>query len=309
MKLTHSLTKSLKATLTVTVTIPLVYLFNCSSALAAFVVTGGNVLRNDSNVPAEDVRIGFRIPGFREGILGGIINISPISQVVEIANSGLSLYDENIFFIDPTTGNFTSIPVNTPVVIDILFDSKRNNAVKWLRNVYLTGPQGVQLPTRSGLGGFVVQPKSNPNPLPPFALSSTPLSYTFTNDGNTELLINSIILGRSPNLIESSNFTTSLLEDINIFDNGGMGWSVLPDEQIELDVPFSLSGGEFLVANVVGTADPGQTNSFPVNFVQQHEEPIPEPTSTLSLLALGTLSAVSTLKRKLKPKSPEKQTV
>ncbi len=37
--------------------------------------------------------------------------------------------------------------------------------------------------------------------------------------------------------------------------------------------------------------------------------PIPEPTSTLSLLALGTLGAASTLKRKLKPsKSTEKET-
>ncbi|MFN7908437.1 MAG: PEP-CTERM sorting domain-containing protein, partial [Microcystis sp.] len=36
---------------------------------------------------------------------------------------------------------------------------------------------------------------------------------------------------------------------------------------------------------------------------------VPEPTSTLSLLALGTLGAASTLKRKLKPsKSTEKET-
>jgi hypothetical protein len=36
---------------------------------------------------------------------------------------------------------------------------------------------------------------------------------------------------------------------------------------------------------------------------------VPEPTSTLSLLALGTLGAASTLKRQLKPsKSTEKET-
>ncbi|MFM6729394.1 MAG: PEP-CTERM sorting domain-containing protein, partial [Microcystis panniformis] len=36
---------------------------------------------------------------------------------------------------------------------------------------------------------------------------------------------------------------------------------------------------------------------------------VPEPTSTLSLLALGTLGAASTLKRKLKPsQSTEKET-
>nr|WP_199326223.1 PEP-CTERM sorting domain-containing protein [Nostoc parmelioides] len=297
MKLTHSL---LKATLNLTVTIPLVSLINYSSALAALVVSSGNVLINDSNVPAEDARIGFKIPGFGEGILGGSINILPIGQVVQIANTGLSVFDQDIFFIDPTTGDRTTIPVNKPVVIDILFDSKKKNAVKWLRDVYLTGPLGVRLPTRNGLAGFVVQPERNPNPLSPLALSSTPLSYTFTNDGNRELFINSILLGRSPNLIERSNFTTSLLEDINIFDNGGRGWSVLPDEQIELDVPFSLSDGEFLVANVVGTLDPGQTNSFSVNFLQQHQESVPEPSSILSLLALGTLGAASTLKRKLR---------
>jgi hypothetical protein len=38
-------------------------------------------------------------------------------------------------------------------------------------------------------------------------------------------------------------------------------------------------------------------------------QPVPEPTSTLGLLALGTLGAVSTLKRKLKPsQSTEKET-
>ena len=38
-------------------------------------------------------------------------------------------------------------------------------------------------------------------------------------------------------------------------------------------------------------------------------QPVPEPTSTLSLLALGTLGAASTLKRKLKPsQSTEKET-
>ena len=49
----------------------------------------------------------------------------------------------------------------------------------------------------------------------------------------------------------------------------------------------------------LGSATPGNGNG----------RTVPEPTSTLSLLALGTLGAVSTLKRKLKSKSPETQTI
>jgi|NOAtaT_5_FD_contig_61_592458_length_981_multi_7_in_0_out_0_1 hypothetical protein len=49
----------------------------------------------------------------------------------------------------------------------------------------------------------------------------------------------------------------------------------------------------------------GQGNPFTTHDI----EPIPEPTSTLSLLALGTLGAASTLKRKLKSsKLTEKET-
>jgi hypothetical protein len=299
MKLTHSL---LKSTLTATVTIPLVYLINCSSALAIDVKSGGNILKNDTNTPAEDVKIGFKIPGFNEEILGGGITIFPIGQTVNIINQGLSVFDEHIIFVDPA-GEFVSIPPNKPVVIDILVNSKKKNAIKWLEDIYLTGPQGVKLKTRTALAGFIVQPEPQSN-LTPLALSSSPLSFTFTNDGNTELSISSITLGRSPNLIESSDFMTSLLDDY-IFDNGGIGWSVLPDEQIELDVPFSLRGGEYLVANVLGTADPEGTDPFPVNFLLQHEE-VPEP-----LTILGTATALgfgAFFKRKLKSsESSEKE--
>ena len=46
-----------------------------------------------------------------------------------------------------------------------------------------------------------------------------------------------------------------------------------------------------------------------IEFTPDGNATVPEPTSSLSLLAIGTLGAVSTLKRKLKPQSPEKQTV
>jgi hypothetical protein len=46
-----------------------------------------------------------------------------------------------------------------------------------------------------------------------------------------------------------------------------------------------------------------------LNSAEVGIEVVPEPTSTLSLLALGTLGAASTLKRKLKPSKPsEKET-
>ncbi|MEB3188990.1 MAG: PEP-CTERM sorting domain-containing protein, partial [Snowella sp.] len=53
----------------------------------------------------------------------------------------------------------------------------------------------------------------------------------------------------------------------------------------------------------------GQVSGFSSDFIGEHEEPIPEPSSTLSLLALGILGTSSTLKRKLKSsKFTEKET-
>jgi len=81
------------------------------------------------------------------------------------------------------------------------------------------------------------------------------------------------------------------------------------------------SGGEIGIANIP-SVNPGQFIiwQMSVNFsgdplgnaghvIMQEQKPVPETTSTLSLLALGTLGAASTLKSKLKPsKSTEKET-
>jgi hypothetical protein len=65
---------------------------------------------------------------------------------------------------------------------------------------------------------------------------------------------------------------------------------------------FSRVSNDFINIDSLGTSNP------PVVFARS-EQPIPEPTSTLSFLALGTLGAASTLKRKLKKsKSTEKDT-
>ncbi len=53
----------------------------------------------------------------------------------------------------------------------------------------------------------------------------------------------------------------------------------------------------------------GQVSGFSSDFIGEHQEPIPEPTTTLSLLSLGILGAGATLKRKLKSSnSIEKET-
>jgi hypothetical protein len=65
-------------------------------------------------------------------------------------------------------------------------------------------------------------------------------------------------------------------------------------------------------ASVLSNALTGVTSSisgFSVAGEPSILKPVPEPTSTLSLLALGTLGAASTIKHKLKPsKSTEKET-
>ena len=79
---------------------------------------------------------------------------------------------------------------------------------------------------------------------------------------------------------------------------------------------------DFLIQNLIASVLVNPNDEFPVDFrdqftgeigqfpyIQEVEVQTPEPTSTLSLLALGTLGAVSTLKRKLKPsKFTEKET-
>lgn len=74
----------------------------------------------------------------------------------------------------------------------------------------------------------------------------------------------------------------------------GIFWSTTP---FEFD-PNSLTG----FTPIGGDDNLLDSSIFPTNIVilQEHVTPVPEPTSTLSLLALGTLGAASTLKRKQK---------
>lgn len=71
-----------------------------------------------------------------------------------------------------------------------------------------------------------------------------------------------------------------------------------------LDSRFTLTASQL---KLTLPQPPGGTEVVPVKFITSTK--VPEPSSTLSLLALGTLGAGATLKRKLKPsKSTEKET-
>ncbi|MBC1259360.1 PEP-CTERM sorting domain-containing protein, partial (plasmid) [Trichormus variabilis V5] len=129
------------------------------SALAIDVRTSGNVIKNLSNQQACDVNIGFRIPGLFEKILGGNINIKGLDPIA-IVNEGLSSFDQDIFFIK--NGKFLCFDPSEPIFVDILVNSKKKNAIKWLtEKVFLTGAGGKNNPLQSelGLAGFVVENK------------------------------------------------------------------------------------------------------------------------------------------------------
>jgi hypothetical protein len=70
------------------------------------------------------------------------------------------------------------------------------------------------------------------------------------------------------------------------------------------NIKITCAGGSSNVFNrALNASEIGQLALNPNNVS------VPEPTSTLGLLALGTLGAVSTLQRKLKPsQSTEKET-
>jgi hypothetical protein len=89
------------------------------------------------------------------------------------------------------------------------------------------------------------------------------------------------------------------------------------DELIEAFFPYGVEGKPFDYSDVLppeSLFSIGNTYQYDVgNDAGAYEiktlQQVPEPTSSLSLLALGTIGAASTLKRKLKPsKSAEKET-
>ncbi|MCC5613112.1 PEP-CTERM sorting domain-containing protein [Nostoc sp. CHAB 5834] len=75
----------------------------------------------------------------------------------------------------------------------------------------------------------------------------------------------------------------------------------------------TYSSGSFLVdpgSYSITIQAIGQSLSSGRGYIRIRKASVPEPTSTLAFLALGTLGAASTLKRKLKPfKSTEKELV
>ncbi len=77
----------------------------------------------------------------------------------------------------------------------------------------------------------------------------------------------------------------------------------LNSDEISFVFPDNILPSTGFISN--GTTDTAASASLGLTATER----VPEPTSTLSLLALGTLGAASTLKRKLKPsKTSEKET-
>lgn len=108
----------------------------------------------------------------------------------------------------------------------------------------------------------------------------------------TDLLLTSGMDGNPLN--QSGGLFTSLRFDLESFLGIPLLEQILADGEIQLDV----------------TVNSGFDNTVSLDYIQADVfmQKVPEPTSTLSLIALGTLGSASTLKRKLKSsKSLEKE--
>lgn len=225
----------------------------------ARVYSAGAILKNASSTPAEDVRIGFRIPSFWGGEninqLSLIFGVGGITQVVQQGNQFSSNFDEH-FILEGFT-----IPPNGTLELSGLVESKKKNALKWNRDAMkLTGPNQEELPTLFYNGKIEVKENS-------------PLSYTFGNDSNVSLFVEQIALGVSDTLMDvEAGYSLGLLGDLTIFNNGGTGWMLAQDAEVSLTLPFELPTGDLLVADIVGVGDPGGSDELPIHFIQQHED-------------------------------------
>jgi hypothetical protein len=251
------------------------------------VYSGGAVLRNISNQNAEDVRLSFRIPTGFLGLASENINQGSIiagltqaaSTVLTFGNKLSSEFDQDIVLKMPN-GDQLVVPPHQPgtsigdLSISVLLDSKNTNGVFW-RTSTLTDANGNPIPTKFFAGSFVVAAHS-------------PLAYTFTNGGTEDILVNSVLLGISPSLIDTQTFSPSMLEDAQTFPQG---LTLAPGDSIPITVPFDLSPGEFLIADVIGTGDPGTSDAIALQFIDQHES-VPEP-STLALVAFGAAATMA----------------
>jgi hypothetical protein len=170
----------------------------------------------------------------------------------------------------------------------------------------------------------------------PASAATFNISFTIDEgDGVTEDVVGKFITGNTPTIDPRSGFSGFLITSLT---------GTQDEEAISLLPPFpafsSFRGNNnlfnpnepfFDIYGVSYIEESGQPYQLYYDNVDQRYEgcntddcntgnqpfivrdlkitKVPEPTSTLSLLALGTLGAASTLKRKLKPsKSTEKET-
>jgi hypothetical protein len=260
--------------------------------MGASVYKGGAVLRNISNQSAEDVRLSFRIPTGFLGLASENINQGSIvagitqaaSAVLTFGNQLSSEFDQDIVLKTPD-GNQFVVPPHQPgtsigdLSISVLLDSKNTNGVFW-RTSTLTDANGNPIPTKFFAGSFVVTAQS-------------PLTYTFTNSGTQDILVDSIVLGSSLSLIDAQTFSPSMLVNAQTFSEG---LTLAPGDSIPLVVPFDLSAGGFLIADVLATGDPGTTDPVALQFIDQHQS-TPEP-GTLALFTAASLATVLLLRRR-----------
>jgi hypothetical protein len=239
----------------------------------ALVYVGGGVLKNQSNGDAADIHIGFQIPTGFLGLASENINQlginlgvgGVIKQGLALTNQFASVFDQDIIF----TGGFR-LPPGGILDISVVVDSKNTNGLSWLKTMTLTDDRGNKIPTQPGLGGFA-------------AKSNSPLAYTFSNDGSDLMHIDQITLAHSNNFITDNSLGSA--DNLNLFSNGGLGWDLSPDMQISLGVPFEVSAGSFLVADIIGTVAPGTVNSLQMHEFTEHEA-VPGPIAGAGLPGL-----------------------
>jgi hypothetical protein len=100
---------------------------------------------------------------------------------------------------------------------------------------------------------------------------------------------------------------TGVLEESDLFDDDtiknlqqtGLNIELEPNQMIDYNWTVTIPGET--LEELQGGFE-GEDISFDVDNINFSSKRVPEPTSTLSLLALGTLGAASTLKPKLKPR-------
>lgn len=113
-------------------------------------------------------------------------------------------------------------------------------------------------------------------------------------------------------MIDSLTFTAADVINISLATPSGIAaidWlNGLDSLSLVFDSPFLTTAGGTITLNNIASDFNGDAISGSITAMSEPPTTVPEPTSTLSLLALGTLGAASTLKRKLKTsKSSEKE--